>query len=167
MTRTRQWWFRALAMAALAGTGACGGTEGASNVPACFPGALLHAQLSPNVATMSQPTFSLCRNDVACYAWTPAPLPKTGSGGDSEYVAVPAVSPFSILATLWRNKDGSVTLDVEWRTADASLLANGDHYVVTLADGAGTPVPIFDKTAVYESATSDNGAVCLEAKLSA
>jgi hypothetical protein len=75
-----------------------------------------------------------------------------------------------ILGTFWRNSDGTVTLDIEWRMSDVTQLADGDLYEITLADGASTPVVVLDKTAVYTSTTStglDSGAACVEAKLSA
>lgn len=154
------------AAAALVSFGACGGKEGRSTPASCFSGALLKTQLSANVATMARPTFSICRNETTCYAWAPSALPVSGSGGTSEYVTDKA----SVFATLWRDSQGSVTLDVEWRTNDPSELRDGDHYVVTLAEGAGAPTTVFDKTALYSRITStglDSGTACLQAKLSA
>jgi hypothetical protein len=164
MTRFRQclWGF---AVAVLASVGACGGKDGKPSVLPCVSGALLHAQLSPTVASMTAPAFSVCRNDT-CYPWTPSPLPKSGSGGTSEYITDKAL----VLATLWRNSDGSVTLDVEWRVSDPADLHDGDRYAITLANGSGAPVPVFDGIATYVSTTStglDSGAACVEAKLSA
>jgi len=167
MTRSGQLRLLLVALAALVGIGACGGKDSSPGTPApCFSGALLHVLLSPTVASMTAPTFSICRNDT-CYPWAPAALPASGAGGPpTESITNQA----QILGTLWRYTDGTVTLDVEWRTSDASQLADGDHYEITLADGTDTPVVVLDKTAIYTPTTSsglDSGAACLEAKLSA
>jgi hypothetical protein len=115
---------------------------------------------------MTAPTFSICRNDT-CYPWTPSALPTSGSGGPpSEYITDQAL----VFATLWRYSDGSVTLEIEWRVSDETQLVDGDHYVITLANGSGAPVTVLDGTATYARTTStglDSGAACVQAKLSA
>lgn len=113
---------------------------------------------------MTQPKITVCRKDV-CYDWLPTPLSSTEAGGSTEVISNVA----DITATLWRNSDGSVTLDIEWRVDDESQLQNGDHYVVKLADGAGTPTTYLDMTASYQESTPsgpDCGPVCLQASLS-
>ena len=167
MTRSRQrsWVF---VLAVLASVGACGGKDGKSSQPLpCASGALLHVQLSPTVASMTAPTFSVCRNET-CYPWTPAPLPPSGRDGDgtSGYITDQA----SVFATLWHYADGSVTLEIEWRVSDQAELRDGDHYVITLANGSGAPAIVLDGIATYARTTStglDSGAACMEAKLSA
>ena len=166
MTRSRQCRLLGFALAALATVGACGGKDGKPSEPLpCASGALLHVLLSPTVATMTAPTFSICRNDT-CYPWAPGPLPTSGSGGPpSEYI-----DQSLVFATLWRYSDGSVTLDVEWRVSDETQLVDGDHYRITLADGSGAPAPVLNGIATYVRTTStglDSGAACVEAKLSA
>ena len=164
MTRSRQclWGF---ALGVLAGVGACGGKDGKPIEPLpCASGALLHVLLSPTVATMTAPTFSICRNNT-CYPWAPGALSKLDDGTTQSIT-----DQAQILGTFWRYSDGTVTLDIEWRMSDVTQLADGDLYVITLADGASTPVVVLDKTAVYTSTTStglDSGAACMEAKLSA
>jgi hypothetical protein len=115
---------------------------------------------------MTAPTFSICRN-ASCYAWTPAALlPATGSGGTTESITAPE----QILASFYRNSDGTITLDVEWHVSDETQLADGDHYTITLANGSGTPATVLDRIATYTRTTStglDSGAACVEAKLSA
>ena len=74
-----------------------------------------------------------------------------------------------ITGTLWRNSDSSITLDIEWNIADESQLVDGDHYVVTIADGAGLATTVLDKIATYvRSAPSavDSGPTCAQATLS-
>jgi hypothetical protein len=169
MTRFRQCFgvFVCLGLAALASVGGCGGGNGKPSEPLpCASGALLHVLLSPNVAAMTAPTFSICRN-ATCYAWTPAALlPASGSGGTTESVAAPE----QILASLYRNSDGTITLDVEWHVSNETLLADGDHYTIRLADGSGAPAIVLDGIATYTRTTStglDSGAACVQAKLSA
>ena len=165
MTRSRQCRLLGFALAALVTVGACGGKDGKPSEPLpCASGALLHVQLSPTVATMTAPTFSICRNNT-CYPWAPAAAPKLGDG-TTESITDQA----QILGTFWRNSDGTVTLDVEWRTGDETQLADGDHYVITLANGSGAPATVLDEIATYARTTStglDSGAACVEAKLSA
>jgi hypothetical protein len=78
-------------------------------------------------------------------------------------------STADITGTLWRNSDSSITLDIEWDIADQSLLVDGDHYVVTIADGAGVATTVLDKTATYARSApgaADSGPICLQATLS-
>jgi hypothetical protein len=167
MTRSRQcsWGFFAFVLAALVSVGACGGKDSKPSEPLpCASGALLHVLLSPTVATMTAPTFSICRNDI-CYPWAPAALSKLDDG-TMESITDQA----QIFGTFWLNSDGTVTLDVEWRVSDETQLVDGDHYLITLADGSGARVPVLNGIATYVRTTStglDSGAACVEAKLSA
>jgi hypothetical protein len=155
-----------LALAALAGVGACGGKDGKPSEPLpCASGALLHVQLSRTVASMTAPTFSICRNDT-CYPWAPAPLSKLDDGT----MLQPITNKAQIFGTFWLYSDGSVTIEIEWRVIDESDLHDGDHYVITLANGSGAPATVLDGIATYARTTStglDSGVACVEAKLSA
>lgn len=143
----------------------CGGSEPANvcALATCSSGASLQVALAPSVAALTQPKFTVCRNEV-CHDWLPAPLPPAGSGGTTETMANDA----AITGTFWRNSDGTVSLDIEWTINDESQLVDGDHYVVRLADGAGAATTILDKTATYtrRAALADCGPVCLQATLS-
>jgi hypothetical protein len=145
--------------------GACGDSSPKSDAPTpCTSGAWLHIALSSTVATMAQPTVTVCRNSV-CYTSVFQQLPSTGSGGTPEQAMADAAA---ITGTLWRSSDGSVSLDIEWRIDDQSLLVDGDHYVVTLADGAGAASAVLDKTASYAMSApgvADAGPVCLQTTL--
>jgi hypothetical protein len=157
-----------LALLAPALAGACGGSKAPDvcALASCTSGASLQISLSSSVAAMTQPKFTVCRNDVACYDWLPGPLPSTGSGGTVEAISTVA----DITGTFWRNSDGTVTLDIEWAIADESQLVDGDHYVVTLADGTGAPTTVLDKLATYvrnAPGGADCGPVCLQVTLSA
>ena len=112
---------------------------------------------------MAQPKITVCRNDE-CHAWAPAPLPNTGSGGD--YESFP--DAVWITGTFWHNSDGSVALDIQWSATDESQLQDGDHYLVTLANGTGSATTILDKTAAYQMSApgiADSGPTCLQATL--
>lgn len=144
--------------------GACGGmgAKNGSTAP-CTSGAWLHMLLDSSVAAMAQPTVSVCRNG-GCYTSAFPALPIV-SGGWAQAMSTTA----DITGTLWRNSDGSITLDIEWNTLDKSQLVDGDRYVVTLADGAGPATPELDQTATYVtsgSGAADGAPTCLQAKLS-
>ena len=157
-----------LAMLAPVLAGACGGSKQVDvcALASCTSGASLQVSLPSSVATIIQPKIKICRNEVTCFLWSPAPLDPTKTGGSTEAISPDAV----ITGTFWRNSDGTVSLDIEWTINDESQLVDGDHYVVTLADGASVPTTVLDKTATYvRSAPSgaDCGPVCLQARLSA
>lgn len=156
-----------LALLALVLAGACGDSKPVDvcALASCSSGASLQVLLASSVASLTQPKITVCRNDV-CFDWSPAPLSPTVTGGTTE--AIPSAA--AITGTFWRNSDGTVTLDVEWIINDESQLVDGDHYVVRLADGAGTPTTLLDKTATYTQSApggADCGPVCLQVKLSA
>jgi len=154
-----------LAMLALALAGACGDSSPKADLPTpCTPGAWLHISLSSAVASMAQPKVTVCRNS-SCFTSIFQQLPSSGSGGTPEQSMSDTAA---ITGTLWRNLDGSVSLDIEWRIDDQSLLVDGDHYVVTLADGAGVATAVLDKTATYVMSApgvADAGPICLQATL--
>jgi len=145
--------------------GGCGDSSPKSQPPApCTSGAWLHISLSSTVATLAQPTVTVCRNSV-CYTSVFQQLPSIGSGGTPEQAMSDTAA---ITGTLWRKSDGSVSLDIEWRIDDQSQLVDGDHYVVTLADGAGTATAVLDKTATYVMSApgvADAGPICMQATL--
>ena len=112
---------------------------------------------------MAQPKITVCRNDV-CYVWSPAPLSPSVTGGSTEAITTEA----ALTGTFWHNSNGTVTLDIEWTINDESQLADGDHYVVTLADGAGAATTVLDQTATYVRNAPggvDCGPVCLQVTL--
>jgi hypothetical protein len=153
-----------LAMLAPVLASACGDSSPKTQAPEpCTSGALMHIPLQSNVVAMTQPTVTVCRNSV-CYTSVFPQLPSTGSSGNVQAMSDTA----AITGTLWRNLDGTVTLDIEWRIDDQSQLVDGDHYVVTLANGAGAATAVLDKTATYAMSApgvADAGPVCLQAKL--
>ena len=153
-----------LAMLAPLLAGACGGSGDKSGPPApCTSGAWLHIPLDPGVVAMTQPKIRACRNDE-CHDWAPAPLPSTGSQGDNESFP----DAVWITAQFWHNSDGSVTLDIQWTILDESQLQDGDHYVVTLANGTGTASTVLDQIATYVRSApgeADSGPTCLQATL--
>jgi len=117
-----------------------------------------------SVGAMAQPTVSVCRNSE-CYTSAFPPLP-SGSGGSPQ---VAMSSTADITGTLWRNSDSSITLDIEWDIPDESQLVDGDHYVVTIADGAGVATTVLDKIATYARSApgaADSGPTCVQATLS-
>jgi len=144
--------------------GACGDSAVKNNSPEpCTSGAWLHIPLDPSVVTMAEPKVSVCRNGE-CHDWDPMPLRSTGSNGD--YESFPSAA--WIIGTFWHNSDGSVTLDVQWSVVDESQLQDGDHYVVTLADGNGVLSTVLDQIAVYARSApgpADSGPTCLQATL--
>ena len=144
--------------------GACGDSKHVDvcSLASCTSGASLQMSLSPSVASMTQPKITVCRNDV-CYVWSPAPLPMQ-TGGSTEAITPDA----AITGIFWHNSDGTVSLDVEWAIGDESQLVDGDHYVVKLADGAGTATTVLDKTATYvrnAPGGADCGPICLQVTL--
>ena len=157
-----------LAMLVPVFAGACGDSKHVDvcALASCTSGASLQVSLTSSVATLTQPKITVCRNEVTCYLWSPTPLDPMKTGGDIE-----AISPdAAVTGTFWHNSDGTVSLDIEWAISDESLLVDGDHYVVTLADGAGAPITILDKTATYARTApggADCGPVCLQVTLSA
>ena len=117
------------------------------------------------MATIVQPKIKVCRNEVTCYLWSPAPLNPNKTGGSIEAISQDA----AITGTFWHNSDGTVSLDIEWTINDESQLVDGDHYIVTLADGSSVPTTVLDKTATYvrnAPGGADCGPVCLQATLS-
>ena len=164
--QTHRFVLMGLALLAPALAGACGDSKPVDvcALASCSSGASLQISLSASVASMTQPKITVCRNDV-CFDWSPAPLSPTVSGGTTEGIT----SAAAIIGTFWRNSDGTVSLDIEWTINDESQLVAGDHYVVKLADGAGTPTTILDKTATYTRSApggADCGPVCLQTTLS-
>ena len=134
----------------------CGGIETSNTCGklTCTSGALLHIPLGSNAASLVGATATACRNGE-CYVWPLPSLPATGSDG------ITAILPgaTSVFGTFWLNADKSITLDVEWRMDDASQVQDGDRYVVTLTDAAGTPTTLLDKTAAYQT-LAPNGDAC-------
>jgi hypothetical protein len=113
---------------------------------------------------MVQPTVTVCRNSV-CYTSVFQQLPTSGVGGTPEQAMSDVAA---ITGALWRSSDGSIALDIEWRIDDQSQLVDGDHYVVTLADGPGVATAVLDKTATYVMSApgvADAGPICLQATL--
>jgi hypothetical protein len=144
--------------------GACGGMGVKNGSPApCTSGALLDISLASSVGAMVLPTVSVCRN-IVCYTSAFPPVPAIPDRGTIQAMSDVA----AITGTLWRNSDSSITLDIEWRIDDESQLADGDHYVVTIADGAGVATTVLDTTATYARSAPgavDSGPVCLQATL--
>jgi len=145
--------------------GACGGSGPRSDTPApCTSGVWLHVPLAPSTAAMAAPTVQICRNVTLCYTSTFPPLPSRVNDGFTQNMS----DTVPITGTLWLNSDGSITLDIDWTFGDPSLLQDGDHYVVTLANGTGIATTVLDKTATYQMSAAgiaDSGPTCLQATL--
>jgi len=158
MIRTGSHRLFVLGLAALAAGifATCGGVETSNTCGKlkCTSGAALHVALGSDAASLVGATASVCRN-TECYAWPLPSLPAKGSDGTT------AIFPgaTSVYGTFWLNANMSITLDIEWRVDDASQVQDGDHYVVTLTDAAGTATTILDKTATYQS-LAPNGDGC-------
>ena len=146
--------------------GACGGMAVKSGTPApCTSGVLMHIPLGSSTAAMAAPTVKVCRNGSECYTSTFLPLPSTVNNGPPTQAMSDTVP---ITGTLWLNSDSSITIDIEWDFADQSLLVDGDHYVVTIADGAGVATTVLDKIAAYvrgAPGAADSGPTCVQATL--
>jgi hypothetical protein len=145
--------------------GACGGLAARSDTPTpCSSGVWLSIVLPAAVGTMTQPTVSVCRNSE-CYTSAFPALP-LATGGWSQAMSTTAY----ITGTLWRNPDNSITLDIQWDVVDASQLVDGDHYLVTIADGTGAATSVLDSLATYVRSGSDvidSGLSCLQATIKA
>jgi hypothetical protein len=140
--------------------GACGGLAAKSAPVPCTSGVWLHIPLDLKVGAMAEPNVSVCRNSECTTSVFP-PLPS----GWPQAMSTTA----DITGTLSRNSDGTITLDIEWNIADESQLVDGDHYVVTIADGAGLATTVLDRIATYSRSASgpaDSGPTCLQAILS-
>jgi len=114
---------------------------------------------------MAAPTVQVCRNGTSCYTSTFPPLSGALNDGPPQQSMSDTVQ---MMGTLWLNSDRSVTLEIEWRFDDESLLQNGDRYVVTLADGTGVATTVLDTPATYERSApgvADSGPTCLQAVL--
>jgi hypothetical protein len=137
-----------------------------SGTPApCTSGVLIHIPLGSSTAAMAAPTVKVCRNGSECYTSTFPPLPSVVNNGTIQAMS----DTVPITGTLWLNSDSSITLDIEWDTADESQLVDGDHYVVTIADGAGVATTVLDKIATYVRSApgvADSRPICLQATLS-
>jgi hypothetical protein len=104
----------------------------------------MHIPVPSAPSQLSGATLGVCRN-LECYTATLPALPAANTGGVAVYF--PSDSP--VLATLSQQVDQTVVLDVEWHVADVSQTVDGDHYVVTMTSGTGSPSALLDKTAAY------------------
>jgi hypothetical protein len=151
----------AVAMMLLSLLPSCGGDDPKPCEPtACYSGAWIHIPLTLTASALTQTTATICRND-ACYDWV---LPGVSSDGVPQ--AVPAAP--NVVGTIWLTAQQSITLDIEWRVEDASLLQNGDHYVVKLTTGNGSPTVAVDASATYTAAVSGSSGcdpVCTVAQI--
>jgi hypothetical protein len=114
---------------------------------------------------MVAPTVKVCRNSSECYTSVFPRLPSAVNDGTNQAMS----DTVPITGTLWLNSDSSITLDIEWDVADESQLVDGDHYVVTIADGAGPATTVLDQIATYTRSSpgvADSGPTCLQASLS-
>ena len=133
----------------------CGGLEtNPCGTAGCTSGAWLHVPLAVSMASQPNMTVTACKN-TECYTSRLPALPAAGGAGTSmDFSAVTFV-----LGTLYQNSDHSIGLDIEWHVDDASLVTDGDQYVVTLTSAAGSTTTLLDKTATYQT-LAPNGPTC-------
>jgi hypothetical protein len=110
----------------------------------CSSGAWLHIPLATTASGLAGMSVSVCRNSECYSASLPALLPADSTGASVFFPATTLVG-----GNLWQQVDGSVVLDLEWHVDGTSLVADGDHYVVSLTSAIGASTPVLDKTAVY------------------
>ena len=145
--RKHRHWLMMVSAASLAvSLATCGGAETCTQAT-CTSGASMHIPIASSAASLTGASVTACRNVTECY---PGPLPAVPSP-DSAGASVFFTGTTAVLGTLWQKADLSIGLDLEWHLADPSLAVDGDHYVVTLTDAAGTATPLLDKTASYQT----------------
>lgn len=126
---------------------ACG-TNGCSN------GAWLHIPMTLSASALLNQSVTVCRNSE-CYT---AALPAV-PGSDTAGAVVDFTDATMVVGTIWQETNLTTGIDIEWRVSDASVLQNGDHYVVTLVSASGASTTLLDKTATYQT-IAPNGASC-------
>lgn len=119
----------------------CGGADVCIQVK-CTSGAAMEIPLAS--LPTSGTTVTVCRN-AECYT---APLPEL-PGAEEASAGLSFAGATFIVGTLWQEANHSVGLDLEWRTGSAEAVVDGDRYVVTLTDPAGTTTAVLDRTATY------------------
>jgi hypothetical protein len=134
----------AVATIGAAGT-ACHDNSQSCTTAGCSSGVLMQLSLSPGSSPLSGTTVNVCRNSECHSAVLPA-MPEAGGAG----APIVFADTNAVLGTLWLEASQTIGIDLEWHVDDASLLVDGDRYVVSLGSDPGTAAVMLDQTATYQ-----------------
>jgi hypothetical protein len=143
------------AVAILLGAGfSCHDNSKTCTTAGCSSGALMQLAFAAGASSLPGNTVNVCRNAECHSAVLPA-LPDVGGAG----AVIVFADTTAVMGTMWLASAQSLGMDLEWHVDDASLLANGDHYTVSLGSDPSTATVLLDKTATYQILTP-NGETC-------